>query len=282
MIVAPRRPGLPSKEYYKDPETVARYGQTIGMVLEALLAQAGPPNALESLKSRISTRNAELVESIVLFESRLAKATPDTEDAEDVTKYYNPMTLAETRALLPQLSIQYLIGKLAPDGYKPDKLIVGSPSYLETLSSVLHETSAETLQAYFVWKTVQSYASRVEDEAMAPLTRFNNELQGKDPDAREERWRTCIKSVDNGLGWILSKFFIEKAFSRESKEFGDRIVSDIKAQFVHRLNSVDWMSKDVSKLGVEKVHNVSVPDYDICHGCRDITKPWLSSFSSTS
>lgn len=141
-----------------------------------------------------------MVESIVLFESKLAQATPDEEDAEDVTKYYNPLNLDQIRDLLPQVSAQYLISTLGPANFKPEKLIVGSPSYLKALSGILRETSAEALQAYFVWKTVQAYAYKVEDEALKPLKRFNNDLLGKDPDASEERWRTCIKVADNGLG----------------------------------------------------------------------------------
>lgn len=47
---------------------------------------------------------------------------------------------------------------------------------------------------------MQVYAKRVQDDALKPLLRFNNQLQGKEPDATEERWRTCVKSVDNGLG----------------------------------------------------------------------------------
>ena len=140
-----------------------------------------------------------MVEKIVLLESKLAQATPDEEDAEDVTKYYNPMELDQIKDLLPQLSMQYLISALAPAEFKPEKLIVGSPSYLKALSEILRETSAEALQAYFVWKTVQAYAYRVEDDALKPLKRFNNELQGKDPDASEERWRVCT---------IRSKFFL--------------------------------------------------------------------------
>ena len=71
------------------------------------------------------------------------------------------------------------------------------------MASILKDTSPETLQAYFVWKTVQQYAYKIEDSALKPLLRFNNELKGKDEDAKEERWRTCVKVVDNGLG----KFF---------------------------------------------------------------------------
>ena len=203
FVNAPRQPGLPSKEYYKDPELVAKYGKTIGQVLEALLAESGSyPSLLKSVRDRFSAQNAELVENLVVFESKLAKATPATEEAEDVTKYYNPLTLDDTKALLPQLSIKYLISSLAPSGYSPSKLIVGSPAYLQTVSMLLEETSTETLQAYFVWKTVQAYAYQVEDDALKPLKRFDNELQGKDPDASEEKWRTCIKFVDHGLGMI--------------------------------------------------------------------------------
>lgn len=54
------------------------------------------------------------------------------------------------------------------------------------------------------------------------------------------------------VGWILSKFFIESAFSEEAKVFGDRIVSDIKAQFVKKLQKTDWMSEDVRQKGIEK------------------------------
>lgn len=267
MLAAPRQPGLPSKEYYKDVHTVVEYGKMIGQVLEALLSQAGPHSAgIQSLRDRFSTNSAELVESLVLLESKLAKATPDAEDADDATKYYNPRSLNEVRGLLPQLSVSFVIERLAPSGYSPEKLIVGSPSYLKRLSSVLQETSVETLQAYFVWKTVQTYGYRIEDDVLKPLKRFNNELQGKDPESSEERWRTCIKFTDGGLGWILSKFFVEKAFSQEAKEFGDRIVSDIKAQFIKRLNDVDWMTKDVKDLGIEKVHNVRTPSWSLPSG----------------
>ena len=155
---------------------------------------------LKGFWTQISPKSAELVEAIVLLESKLAQATPDEEDAEDVTIYYNPMNLDQIRSLLPQLSVRYLVSTLAPVDFKPGKLIVGSPSYLKALSEVLRETSAEALQAYFVWKTVQAYAYRIEDDALKPLKRFNNELLGKDADASEERWRTCIRVADNGLG----------------------------------------------------------------------------------
>lgn len=251
---------MPSKEYYKDDSVLASYSRTIGQVLEGLLREAehnsssaeneSPDNLVGS--GIFSVFNDDLVKALVDFESQLAEATPDIEDANDVTKYYNPRTLDETKALLPQLSIPFIISSLAPSDYKADRIIVGSPSYLKSVSSILHSTTKETLQAYLVWKTVQAWASKVEHEALKPLTRFNNELRGKDPDATEERWRTCVREVDDSLGWILSRFFVEKAFSDEAQDFGNQIVADIREQYIKTLNAADWMSKDVRELGIEK------------------------------
>lgn len=195
---APDRPGLPSKEYYENADIIRTYSSMIGEVLEALLQEAQS----RSFKSPADykKRSPGLVKAIVDLESRLAAATPDAEDAQDVTKYYNPRSLAEVRSLLPQLSVESVLSSLAPHDYQPDRIIVGSPSYLESLSTIIEESTAETLLAYFVWKTVQTYAYEVEDEALKPLKRFNNELLGKEPDALEERWRTCVRVVDNGLG----------------------------------------------------------------------------------
>ena len=211
---------------------MARYAKTIGQVLEALLAEAKADSIpLKGLWTRIATRSAELVEGIVSLESKLAQATPDEEDAQDITKYYNPMNLDQIKSLLPQLSVQYLISTLAPADFKPKKIIIGSPSYLKALSGVLQETSVESLQAYFVWRTVQAYAYKVEDDALKPLKRFNNELLGKDPDASEERWRTCINVADNGLGTYWKQYFRLPIMLKLSLQVGSSANSSWRKRF---------------------------------------------------
>ena len=117
------------------------------------------------------------------------------------------------------LTPKLMQASLAPAGYNTDRIIVGSPSYLKAVASTLKNTSPETLQAYFVWKTVQQYAYKIEDDALKPLLRFNNELQGKDPDAAEERWRTCVNVVDNGLSKFLTSLTSSLDCS-QGKSFG--------------------------------------------------------------
>lgn len=304
------RPGLPSKEYYQDQDLLKSYAETIGLVLEALLREAQPSPQLDLDTSLVFECSEELVKAVIELEETLAVASPDEADAEDVTKYYNPRSLTEVDALLPQLSMPYLLSLLAPSGFVPTEVIVGSPSYLEVLAQQLNGASHETLRAYLVWKTVQGYVDEVEDDALIPLKRFNNILRGKDPEASEDRWRTCVKVVDRGLGkditsrgdlstdeilltipgWILSKFFVEEAFSKEAKAFGDRIIHDIKQQFVEKLSVAGWMSKDVRNVAIEKgMHIDQHPNlFQLAYGILICSSPpyhsedWLSNSKSRS
>ncbi|RVX75992.1 hypothetical protein B0A52_00349 [Exophiala mesophila] len=241
-VSAPYRIGLPAKELYKDDKLVEKYQSVVGQVLSALL----PDHFFMT----------EISSTLVDFEKKLAAASPDAEDRDDVTKYYNPMSPNEADSLVPAVSLSKIINTLSPDGVTADRFIVMAPEYLKKLNELIDETSRDVIQAYFLWKAIQSYASFIEADAITPYKRFSNELQGKDPDSTPERWRTCVNHVDDGLGWILSRFFVEKAFSEQAKVFGDQIVSDIKGQFIEKLKKTTWMEKQVVDLAIDKVHNI--------------------------
>ncbi|EXJ92195.1 hypothetical protein A1O3_00745 [Capronia epimyces CBS 606.96] len=241
-VSAPYRIGLPAKELYLDEKIVERYETVVSQVISAL-----------NLSSIHETADAH---ALVEFEKKLAAASPDAEDRDDVTKYYNPTSLAEAERLTPQLHLSKILKSLVPSDYDLDRVIVMAPEYLKDLANLLDETSEDTLRAYFLWKAIQAYASYVEADAITPYRRFSNELQGKDPDSKPERWRTCVGHVDDGLGWLLSRFFVETAFSAKAKEFGDRIVSDIKDQFIEKLKATEWMEQEVIDLAIRKVHNI--------------------------
>ncbi|KPI34534.1 Endothelin-converting enzyme 1 [Cyphellophora attinorum] len=175
--------------------------------------------------------NQPIPRKVIQLEQKLAAACPDQEDMFDVTN---------------QL----------PKDTSADNVINMTPDYLKKLAGILEETDRDVLLGYFYWKTIQAYGPYIEADVLKPLKEWNNFLAGKDKDAEEDRWRTCVDHVDGGLGWILSRFFIEKAFSEKAKNFGDQIVSDIKTEFIEKLKKTEWMEKEVQDLGIDKVHNI--------------------------
>lgn len=237
----PRKIGLPAREYYNNTETVNTYTTVVGKVLGKFVE---------------SKRKRRLIKDIVAFESKLADISPTTEVQEDVTQYYNPRSMEETKSLLPQISLSDVVSDLAPKDFEAERLIIGSLSYMESLSRLLNETSREVVQLFFKWKIIQKYEEFIESAEMEPLREFNNILAGKDPQAKKDRWRKCIDTLDESLGWMLSRFYVLDAFSEDSKELGDQIVSDIKERFVFTLDQTSWMSPDVRKMGIQKVGNI--------------------------
>jgi len=239
-VGAPWSFGLPSKERYEDKNLVEKYR---GVTLEVL-------KALYPDQDTISFSR------IIDLEKKLAAASPSEEDREDVTKYYNPMPIEEAAAIAPEIQLKALIEGQAPENSKIKRVIVMTPSYISKLSVILASTPRNVLQSYFLWKAVQSFSSYIEADAVKPYKRFVNFLAGKDPESTPERWRTCVEHVDNGLGWILSRFFVEKAFSADAKDFGNTIITDIKTEFVKKLNGAEWMDKGTTRKAIEKVHNI--------------------------
>lgn len=236
FVMPPSKIGLPAKQYYNDTNLVADYKAIVERVLGNMGIQE--PG------------------SIVEFETKLASATPDAATLADVTEYYNPRSVEETQSLLPDISFSAIVSELAPPGYKGDRLIVGSPSYMKSLSDILGQTTRETVQHFLKWKVIQNYVDNIQDPKLKPLREFNNRLAGKDPEATEVRWRTCIKSLDSSLGWILSRFYVFDSFPKSSKELGDKIVTDIRERFEPVLAQTAWMSSEVRKLAIQKVEHI--------------------------
>jgi endothelin-converting enzyme len=133
-------------------------------------------------------------------------------------------------------------------------MLLAFPEFLSNVSQILTENTKETIQAYFIWRVIASHYSHVQASEVEPIRRFFNVLGGRDPDTKSERWKTCLGTVDSQVGWILSRFFIEAAFSEEAKKFGDQIIMDIKHQFISKLNGLSWMDDEVKKLAVNKVN----------------------------
>lgn len=209
--------------------------------------------------------------SLVAFEQALAIAAPDPEDANDVTKYYNPHTPGETALLIPDIQVLDIV-KNFTGGFIPPKVIVMSPDYLHKFSKILAKQDRSTIQAYLAWKVTAAWGTSVEAKALQPLLRFRNKLQGKAPDVKQERWKTCLSVIDSDLSWILSRSFIEAAFSKGAKDLGDQVIHDIKDEFSRKLNNSDWMSPKVRKVAIDKVHlirqKIGYPTKS-----PDITKP---------
>lgn len=240
VVSNPRRIGLRSKEEYQDKDVVKQYTKTIAEMLKLL-----SDGRIESYESVAS--------GVVELEKRLSTITPSEEEANDPLHYYNPRTIVELQAMTPSVNFITLLDHFSPT-YTPQRAIVMSPHYMSSVNEIIDATSREVIQGYLSWKAIYALSGRLDSQAVEPITKFKDFLQGTS--AQPERWRTCVRIMDSDMSWILGRFFIEKAFSQKAKEFGDRIIYDIKDEFSARLDDLDWFDKSAAKLAKEKVRNI--------------------------
>ncbi|KAH7118617.1 hypothetical protein B0J13DRAFT_680938 [Dactylonectria estremocensis] len=207
-------------------------------------------------------RAKKLVKAVLEFQGTLAGllATANEEEADtDPTAPPSKVPLSEIQSLAPQLNYEYVVEKLAPEGYDADQVYFTASSYYKGLSQLISKTSPEILQAFFVMKAVSYLSPYVESEATNALNDFITKLNGGDVESPRPRWRQCVELLVNdqtGLTWILSRFFVDKHYTPEAKELTSLIVNTLEESFLERLETRDWATDAVRDASAEKVRAI--------------------------
>jgi endothelin-converting enzyme len=161
------------------------------------------------------------------------------------------MSVAAVDKMVSQISITNILKILAPPGYETKNVLIRDPEYHENLSSIINSVPRVVLHAYFQWQIISVWAEWLHKDLDKPLKAFKDRLGGLE-NAQPERWRTCVSEIDNNLGWLLGASYTRRAFSLEAKEFGDRIIRDIKTIFAEKLKGIDWLSDSVKEKAAKK------------------------------
>jgi len=199
----------------------------------------------------------KLSDGIIALETAIAGTVPPFGELLDPEKTYNKMSFDEIKRMLPELSIPNLIKELGQNTSISEFVIVRSPVFLQRLSKIMSHTPPDILRAFFVWKAIQEYASRIEDPKLEPLKRFQRELKGRPTAATSERWKQCIQAVGQEVPWILSKFYIQDNFPGKAKEFGSKIINDVREAFAALLQNAAWMAHEDRDVAQKKVQSLA-------------------------
>jgi len=91
--------------------------------------------------------------------------------------------------------------------------LLRSPNYLAAVNGILEKKSYEVIHAYLIWTTIRYFIGHTDVATRKPWEDFVNVLYGIDPCKREDRWKTCIREVDNTLGFLAGEFYVRENFN---------------------------------------------------------------------
>jgi endothelin-converting enzyme len=249
--------GLGTGDLYKSESNMTEY---TGILVDVL----------GKLYPRNSTLGAtrKLAEDLVQFEKKLVQIGPamgsrvgllhcnifgSTNSRQNASK---SVSLSEVSKLIPQINIEKIVRRLAPPDYSLKGVIL-DPTSLSNMSRILTSTAPETIKAYFIWRTIAA----VQDKVIAPgvfdrwnKLRTNLNLANPPP---ADRAKYCMTYINNGLGWLVSRFFIEGFFSAHDKQLSDQIIADLRHVYAEKFRTMAWMDDGTKKKATEKVEKMN-------------------------
>ncbi|CAO3591515.1 unnamed protein product [Absidia cylindrospora] len=239
---------LPSKEYYKNDDITEAMHKTVAETMD--LVFAGTKDFGWNKK-----RADEAAKLVVTFEKKLASISDDYEDLMDPVATYNPRTLSQLAKLSPSIDWDLLISYLQPSASPhQDSIIVTSPTFLANVSTeLLEKSSPGAIWTYLTWRTIRGYVDALGEDLRKPSDRLLAKIQGTNAKVTQPRWETCLQQVDNSLGFMAGRLFVQQKFGGNAKERADDFINSIKQVFVDRLPDLEWLDDATRAKAVQKV-----------------------------
>ncbi len=237
--------GLPEKDYYlrddaKSVELRKAYVEHITNMFK--LAGESPDQA------------AKDAQTVMNFETTLAKNSMSVVERRDVQKLYNPKTRAEFLALTPAFDWnKYLVALEAPSF---EKINLDSPNYITKLNDVIQSTSLDDLKTYLRWQTIHGAARALP----TPFVNENFSFYGKTLTGAKEirpRWKRCVQFTDGQLGEALGQAYVKVAFPPDAKERMEKMVQNLESSMKVDIEGLDWMTAETKKAAIVKLSMIT-------------------------
>ncbi|CAG7846629.1 Neprilysin {ECO:0000269/PubMed:15283675, ECO:0000269/PubMed:8168535}; AltName: Full=Atriopeptidase; AltName: Full=Common acute lymphocytic leukemia antigen; Short=CALLA; AltName: Full=Enkephalinase; AltName: Full=Neutral endopeptidase 24.11; Short=NEP; Short=Neutral endopeptidase; AltName: Full=Skin fibroblast elastase; Short=SFE; AltName: CD_antigen=CD10 [Serendipita indica DSM 11827] len=262
--------GLPSKEYYEEPEISKVYEAAIEKLLFTVFEEEKavqskqfwppfpwpqpPKGGDDDEKPENSTVRAKrLAKSVFKFEQAIARASQDLDELYDPIGSYNPVPFSNLTEGLPQIQFDNYLTAFAPRSF-PSRVIVTYPAYITSLSAILDDAKKEDVEAYLIARTILSLAPLLgQDTYIWKVVRELREvLGGLKKGALPDRSEYCAKVVSEVLGYATGRFFVHEAFGGESKKKASNVITNVIEAFKTSLPHLSWMDKNSSTAAAEK------------------------------
>lgn len=243
---------LPDRDYYLNTEpAVRRVRDAFPGYVATMLGHIGYD------KSRASASAA----AILAFETRLAEISCPMAAMRSAEKNSNSMTLAQLRELAPELP---WAGVFAHYGLPADRAVnVAPPEYFKKLSTLIAGTPVETLKDYARFQAADGVAPYVCGPGFAAHFDFHGRVMGGVKEARPVVVR-ARRDRDRVLGEAVGRRYVALRFSETQRARYAAMFESVRAAFMHRLETNDWMDGPTRRRAMDKLRlmrfKVGYPD----------------------
>ncbi|KDO29318.1 hypothetical protein SPRG_05855 [Saprolegnia parasitica CBS 223.65] len=232
---------LPDQDYYTNATRFAVFEPALRTYVRELLTHIAYPNVTEA------------VEIIVALEVNLARASVATTALRDPLRTYN--VVRDINASYPLVLGAFFAGaKLPLTPTSP--VIVATPSFLNYTETLLATTPLQSLQTLFVYQYTASMAPVLSSAFRnTSFALYGRAIAGQEhPRPREKQ---CLSSVNEYLGELLSRYYLQKTFQPQALAAIQALVASLVETFHGRLAAAAWMDAGTKAAAIAKLRAMS-------------------------
>jgi endothelin-converting enzyme/putative endopeptidase len=220
--------GMPDRDYYLKAEP--RFA-------EARDKYVAHVAKMFELAGRDATAAKTAADTVMAFETRLAKASLDNVALRDPASLDHRMTLAQLQQLTPAVDWRAFLAAVKV-GATPFN--VSEPAFMAQVQHELADTPIPDWKAYLAWQLIHASAPVLSkpfvDEQFAFAGKF---LAGTEE--QKPRWKRCVELTDGLLGEALGKKYVDKYFPPAAKARMQGVVKNLLAAMHDTIEKLDWM-----------------------------------------
>lgn len=234
--------GLPDEAYYRE-EKYAEIRERYVDYVESLLDLAG---------RGADGEGARIARGVLELETRLAQGHWDNVATRDAIKTYNLTTAAELKELLPHFDLDAWVRALGGSEETIAEVVVGQPSYLSHLDTVIAQTPIEVWREWLLVKALRTSAGYLPEAFVQVNFDFYGRVLSGTPELRA-RWKRGVALVEGALGEAVAQHYVARHFPPEAKAMMDDLVDSLCEAYRVSIRDLDWMTEETKQRAYEKL-----------------------------
>ncbi|MEO8095789.1 MAG: M13 family metallopeptidase N-terminal domain-containing protein, partial [Pseudolysinimonas sp.] len=232
--------GLPDESYYRDDEFADIRAAYIAH-LTTMLGLAGLAAA------------ADRAERIMGLETKIAGHHWDRVACRDAQKTYNLVDRDALKALAPAFDWAAWSDAASIPAPVLAEVVVGQPSYLEGLETLLVADELESWQDWLRWQVVRSASPYLSSDFVnANFAFYGKTLSGTDE--LRPRWKRGVGFVEGAMGEAVGKIYVRTEFPPASEERMTELIDNLIEAYRKSISALPWMSDETKQRAQDKLN----------------------------
>lgn len=196
---------------------------------------------------------AAVVDMIADLERELHSATLTPVEAMNPANSYQPKSFKELQAQIPTLDLSKML--TAVDVAPPDTIVLTQPRYLAALEKMLKDRPLEDIRDYLKVKVINHFKPYLGTRFDAAAREWNKIVYGID--RLPPRAELVQSALQSNLGHPVSRLYVERHFTEETKVKARDMVERVHQTFQNRMQTRNWLAPETKTAALDKLEKLS-------------------------